>query len=136
NDFRFSSRQYCPERTSHRYRPNSTNRVSRSASLCCSHARISSILVSTNWARLRLSFGNIGGFLVSKLVKPTKVFSRPPDHSFLRQFLPSQAPADVRTAGARVLRKADAAVGHEVTGLNSLDRVLNQAAKLPSLFVG
>jgi hypothetical protein len=80
--------------------------------------------------------GNIGGFLGSKLVKPTKIFSRPPDHSFLRQFLSSQAEADVRAASAGVLGKADATVGHELTGLNSLDRVLNQAAKLLSLFVG
>jgi hypothetical protein len=33
NDFRFSSRQYCPARTSHKYRPSSTNLVSFSASL-------------------------------------------------------------------------------------------------------
>jgi hypothetical protein len=78
----------------------------------------------------------MGGFLEIKLVKPTKVFSRPPDYGFLRQFLPSQAEADVRAAGAGVLRKSDATVGHELTGLYSLDRVLNQAAKLLALSVG
>src|ERR1019366_9485038 len=113
--FKLSNRQYCPARTSHRYRPSSTNRVSRSASFRCSQARISSILAITNWARLRLSFGNIGGSLVIKLVKPTKVFSRSPDHGFLRQFLTPQAEANVRTTGAGILRKADATVGHKLT---------------------
>src|SRR5438309_11091962 len=54
----------CPARTSHKYRPSSTNFVSFSASLCCSQAMISSILLSTNRARLRSSLGSIGGFLV------------------------------------------------------------------------
>jgi hypothetical protein len=80
--------------------------------------------------------GSIGGSLVIKLVKPTKVFSRPPDYTLFRQFLPSQAEADVGTAGAGVLGKADAAVGHELTGLDSLDRVLDQSTELPALFVG
>src|SRR6266853_1602613 len=75
NDFRFSTRQYCPARTSHRYLPRSTNRVSRSASFCRSHARISSILVRTKRARLRLSFGGIGGYLINKFVKQTKINS-------------------------------------------------------------
>jgi hypothetical protein len=43
-------------------------------------ARISSILVSTNRARRRLNFGSMGGLLVSKLVKPTKVFGSWPTH--------------------------------------------------------
>src|ERR1700684_3731562 len=76
NDFRFSSLQYCPARTSHRYLPRSTNRVSRSASFCRSQERISSILVRTNRARLRLSSGGIGGYLVNKFVKQTKINSR------------------------------------------------------------
>jgi hypothetical protein len=78
----------------------------------------------------------MGSFLVAKLVKPTKVFSRSPYYAFLRQFLPSQAKADVRTAGAGVLGRADAAVGHELTGLDSPDRVFDQAAIILSLFVG
>jgi hypothetical protein len=53
SDFSFSNLQYGPAPTSHRYRPSSTNRVSRSASDFRSHARISSILVRTNRARLR-----------------------------------------------------------------------------------
>jgi hypothetical protein len=83
-----------------------------------------------------LSLGSIGGFLVTKLVKPTKVFSRALDYAFLRHVRPSQAKTDVRTAGARVLGKADAAMGHELTGLDSPDRVCDQAAIFLSLFVG
>jgi hypothetical protein len=37
-------------------------------------------LPSTNRARRRLNFGGIGGFLVSKFVKPTKVLSSWPSH--------------------------------------------------------
>jgi hypothetical protein len=40
--------------------------------------------VSTNWARRRLSLGSIGGFLVTKVVKPIKTFrSWPPNQSGL-----------------------------------------------------
>src|SRR5437879_440503 len=118
NDPRFSSRQYWPARTSHRYRPSSTKRVSFSASLRCSQARISSILVSTNWARRRLSLGSTGGFLVMKLVKPIKAFrSWPPDEGGLGQLLASETKPDVRTAAAGVLGKTDAAVGQELGGL-------------------
>ena len=49
--------------------------MSRSASFRCSQARISSILVSTKRARLRLSLGSIGGYLVNKFVKQTKINS-------------------------------------------------------------
>ena len=38
-----------------------------------SHARISSIFASTNSGRRRLNFDGIGGLLVIKLVKPTKI---------------------------------------------------------------
>src|ERR1019366_2851727 len=76
NELRFSSLQYCSARTSHRYLPSSTKRVSRSASFCFSQAKISSILVRKNSARLRLSFGGIGGYLVNKFVKQTKIDSR------------------------------------------------------------
>ena len=50
-------------------------RVSRSASFCFSYARISSILVRTNSARLRLSLGGIGGYLVNEFAKQTKIDS-------------------------------------------------------------
>jgi hypothetical protein len=71
-----------------------------------------------------------------KFVKPIKVLSWPLDQGVLRQFLPSQAEADVWTARTGVLGKADATVRHELAALDSLDRVLDQATKLPALFVG
>ena len=56
--------------------------------LLLSQAMISSIFVSTNRARRRLNFGSMGGLLVSKLVKPTKVFgSWPPHQSGIDQLL-------------------------------------------------
>src|SRR5882762_11232982 len=100
-DFSFSSRQYCSALTSHRYRPSSTKRVSRSASDLRSQARISSILVTTNRARLRLSLGNMGGILV-------------------RSGCPRQL--DVRTAGAGILGEADATVGQRLGGFDPSDR--------------
>src|SRR5437899_2105716 len=121
NDFEFSSHQYCPARTSHRYRPSSTKRVSFSTSLRSSQARISSILVSTNWARRRLSLGSIGGSLVMKLVKPIKLFcSWAPDEGSLDQLLASETKPNIRTAAARVLGETDAAVGQELGRLDLL----------------
>ena len=65
-----------------------TRGLSRSTSFCFSQAMISSIFVSTNRARRRLNFGSMGGLLVSKLVKPTKVFgSWPPHQSGIYQLL-------------------------------------------------
>src|SRR5579864_8996982 len=96
NDFRFSSLQYCPARTSHKYLPSSTNRVSRSVSLRRSQARISSIFVNTNRARFLFSFGSMGGLLVRKLVKQTKIVSGTPYQSGIDHFLLSQAEAHVR----------------------------------------
>src|SRR2546425_8038660 len=136
NDLRFSSRQYWPARTSHRYLPSSTNRVSLSASFRCSQARISSILVSTKRARLGLSLGSMGGFSVRKLVKPTKVFgSWPPYQSDLDQLLPSQTKAYVRATAARVLGETDAAVGQKLGGLDPPDGVFNQLAEFLALLL-
>src|SRR3989441_8907614 len=121
NDLRFSSRQYWPARTSHRYLPSSTKRVSRSASFRCSQARISSILVSTKRARLGLSLGSMGGFSVRKLVKPTKIFgSWPPHQSGLDQLLPSQTQPYIGAAAAGVLGEADAAMRRELSGFEIL----------------
>src|SRR6202043_2921179 len=107
-DFSFSSRQYCPARTSHRYRPSSTKRVSRSASDLRSQARISSILVRTNRARLRLSLGSMGGILVRKLVKPTKVVCSWASYQCrFGQIRPPQAQPYIRTAGAGILGETD-----------------------------
>src|ERR1700693_2333913 len=108
-DFSFSSRQYCPALTSHRYRPSSMKRVSRSASDRRSQARISSILVSTNRARFWLSLGNMGGILVRKLVKQTKVFcSWAPYQRRLGQIPSPQTETDVGAGSAGILREADA----------------------------
>src|SRR5207237_4421555 len=135
-DFKFSRRQYWPARTSHRYLPSSTKRVSFSASLRCSQTKISSILVSTNWARRRLSLGSIGGFLVMKLVKPIKAFcSWPPDESGLDQLLPSETKPDIGTAAARVLRETDAAVRQELGRLDLLDGGFDQLPELAPLLI-
>src|SRR6266478_1929444 len=135
-DFSFSSLQYCPARTSHRYRPSSTNRVSRSASDLRSQARITSILVSTNRARLRLSLRSMGGILVCKLVKPTKVFcSRAPHQRRFGQILSPQTEPDVGTTGAGVLGKADATVGQKLGGFDPSDRVLDQSPEFFALVV-
>src|SRR6266853_1044212 len=110
NDFRFSSLQYCPARTSHKYLPRSTNRVSRSASFWRSHARISSILVRTNSARLRLSLGGIGGYLVNKFVKQTKINSRLAHKGSFDQIGLVEAQPDEGTSRAWVLWEADTAM--------------------------
>jgi hypothetical protein len=113
NDFKFSSRQYCPARTSHRYLPSSTKRVSRSASFRCSHARISSILVRTNSARLRLSLDGIGGYLVNKFVKQTKIDSRLAHEGRFDQVALVEAEPEEGAGGTGILRKADAAMRQE-----------------------
>src|ERR1019366_2093401 len=113
NDFRFSSRQYWPARTSHRYLPSSTNLVSRSFSCRASQARIASILLSTSWARRRFSLGGIGGYLVHKFVKQTKIDSRLADQPSLHQIALVEAEPEKRTGRARVLGEADAAVRQE-----------------------
>jgi len=110
NDFRFSSLQYCPARTSQRYLPSSTKRVSRSISFCFSHARISSILVRTNNARLRLSLGGIGGYSVNKFVKQTKVNSGFTHERSFDQVGFVEADPNEWAGCARILRKADPAV--------------------------
>jgi hypothetical protein len=76
-----------------------------------------------------LSFGNIGGFLVIKLVKPTKVFSRPPYHAFLRQFLPSQAEPN---RGLSLIFHSE--LFHAVEQINEADDLLrkNSASDLAS----
>src|ERR1051326_4886946 len=79
----------------------------------------------------------MGGFLVSKLVKPTKVFcSWAPHQSGRGEFLPSQTKPHIGTRAARILRKPDAAVGQELRGLDSANRVVDQLPELLPLFVG
>ena len=82
------------------------------------------ILPSTNRARRRLNFGGMGGFSVCKLVKPIKtVCSWTPNQNGVDHLLLSKTKSYVGTAAARVLREADAAMGQELRGLDSLDRV-------------
>src|SRR5208282_149883 len=135
NDFRFSSLQYCPARTSHRYRPSSTKRESRSASFCFSHARISSILVRTNSARLRLSLGGIGIGLKRKFVKQTKINSRLAHEGGLDQVTLIEAEPDEWAGRTRILRKTDAAVRQEQPGFDPSDSLFDQVCELLPLLV-
>ena len=103
--FYLSMRQYCPPEPRTR-----SGRVPRTwcrarFSFLCFHARISSILPSTNRARSRLSFGGMGGSLVIKFVKPTKVFcSWAPHQGCVSHFLPSQAESLIWAAAEGILR--------------------------------
>src|SRR5256885_9698992 len=98
--------------------------------------RISSILVSTNRARRRFSLGSMGGFLVRKLVKHTKIFSSwAPHQPRFGQILSPQTQANVGTAGAGVLGEADAAVGQKLGRFDPVDRILDQMTKFLTLFV-
>jgi hypothetical protein len=57
----------------------------------------------------------MGGYSVTKLVKPIKtVSSWTPHHSGVDHFLLSETEAYIRTGAARVLGKADTAVCGEV----------------------
>src|SRR5208337_4035936 len=135
NDFRFSSRQYWPDRTSHRYLPSSTNLVSRSFSCRASQARIWSILLSTSRARRRLSLGGMGGHLVSKFVKQTKIDSRLADQARLHQIALVEAEPNKRAGGTGVLGEADAAVRQEQSGFDPADRVFDHGFELLPLLV-
>jgi len=108
----------------------------RAPSLRCSQTRISSILPSTNTARRRLNFGGMGGFLVIKLVKPTKIVcSWTPNESSVGQLLLSETKPHIGTAAARVLRKADATVLQKVCRPDTANCAFHQAAKLLALFL-
>src|ERR1019366_2161512 len=135
NDFRFSSLQYCPARTSQRYLPRSTKRVSRSASFCRSHARIPSILVRTNSARLRLSWGGIGGYLVNKFVKQTKIDSWLAHQAGLDQVGLVEAEPDEGAGGAGLLWEADATMRQEQPRFDPSDCVIDQGRELLPLLV-
>jgi hypothetical protein len=110
--------------------------VSRSASFCFSQAKISSILVRTNSARLRLSSGGMGGYLINKFVKQTKIDSRFAHEGCLDQVMLVEAKPDEGTACTRILGEADAAMGQEQSGLNPVDSVFDQSCELLPLFVG
>ena len=92
--------------------------------------------LSTNSARSRLSFGGMGGFLVIKLVKPTKVFCSWTPHQVASTIPASQTQPHIRATAAGVLGEADAAVRQELGRLDSADRVLYQVTKFLALFLG
>jgi hypothetical protein len=79
----------------------------------------------------------MGGYLVTKLVKPIKtVGSWTPHHSCVDHFLLSKAGAHKWTNAAGVLGETDATVRQKVRRLNSADRAFHQVAKLLALFLG
>src|ERR1035438_10343012 len=79
----------------------------------------------------------MGGFLVIKLVKPTKIVcSWTPHQSGIDHFLLSKTKPHIRTGTAGVLGKADTTVRQKIRRFNSTDRAFNQATKLLSLFLG
>src|SRR6266480_837205 len=96
----------------------------RSCSFVFSHARISSILPSTNKARRRLSFGgSIARPLIHKLVKPIKVArSRFSNEVRRYELFVAEAEPQMRAAHASVPRKPNAAVRIEVSRLNLVYR--------------
>jgi hypothetical protein len=67
----------------------------------------------------------MGGQLVRKFVKQTKVVSRTPDEAGVNEFLSAQTKANVRACRARVLGEPDAAVWQELRRLDPANRVLN-----------
>jgi hypothetical protein len=71
---------------------------------------ISSILVRTNSARLRLSFGGIGGYLVNKCVKQTKIDSWLAHERGFDQVGLVEAVPDEGAGRARILWEADSTV--------------------------
>jgi hypothetical protein len=79
----------------------------------------------------------MGGFLVSKLVKPTKVFCSWASYEtgFSRLRFPEAKP-NIRAVAARVLREANSTVSQEVARLDSSNRVFCQLAELAALFIG
>ena len=78
----------------------------------------------------------MGGVLVRKLVKHTKIFSSwAPHQPRLGQILSPQTQANVGTAGAGVLREADAAVGQKLGRFDPADRILDEMTEFLTLFV-
>src|SRR5204863_1841445 len=87
-------------------------------------------------ARRRFSLGSIGGLLVRKLVKHTKIFSSWAPHQLrFGQILSPQTEAKVGTASTGVLREANAAVGQKFGRLDPVDRILDEMTEFFPLFV-
>src|ERR1019366_1291434 len=90
----------------------------------------------TSWARRRFILGGMGGYLVTKFVKQTKIDSRLANQPSLRQIALVEAEPEKRTGGTWVLGKADAAVRQEQPRLNPTYRVVDQGLELLPLLVG
>jgi hypothetical protein len=87
-------------------------------------------------ARLRLSFGGIGGYLVNKFVKQTKINSRLANNGGFDQIGLVEAEPEEGTGCARILWKADPAMWQEEPGLDPSDRVFDQSCELLPLLLG
>jgi hypothetical protein len=82
-----------------------------------------------------LSFGGIGGNLVNKFVKQTKIDSRLAHEGAFDQVALIEAEPDEGTGGTRILWKADAAMRQEQPGLDPSDCVIDQSCELLPLLV-
>jgi hypothetical protein len=79
---------------------------------------------------------DIGGFLVIKLVKPTKLFSSGTAHqSGVNYFPPPEAQSDVGATAARVLGETNAAMGQKLRGLDAVYSVCDQGSEFLPLFL-
>jgi hypothetical protein len=82
-----------------------------------------------------LSFGGIGGYLVNKFVKQTKINSGFAHKSRLHQIGLSEAEPEEGASCARILWKANAAMRQEEPGFYPSDCVIDQGGKLLPLFL-
>src|ERR1700690_2675882 len=87
-------------------------------------------------ARRRFSLGGIGGSLVSKFVKQTKINSRLADKPRLHQIALVKTEPEEGAGSTGVLGEADAAVRQEQSRLDTADGVIDQGGKLLPLLVG
>src|SRR5450759_787598 len=78
----------------------------------------------------------MGGHLVTKFVKQTKIDSRLANQPALHQIALVEAEPKKRTGCTRVLEETDAAVGQEQSRLNPTYRVVDQGLELLPLLVG
>ena len=85
---------------------------------------------------MRLSLGSIGGYLVNKFVKQTKINSGFTHERGFDQVALIEAEPNEEAGGARVLGEADPAVGGEVARFNLPDCALDQVAEFLALVLG
>jgi hypothetical protein len=86
-------------------------------------------------ARRRFSLGGIGGYLVRKFVKQTKIHSWLADKPGRHQIALVEAEPDKGAGCTRILGKADAALGQEQSRLNPANRVIHQSRKFFPLLI-